>query len=145
MTENRIMLFLCRKRCKFWQHNDCQFLTDANHYGFSVLVTGGHCDRDRMVVVPVQSVPIITKVVSSMCTPVFFTNKTVHHYITEILLKAALSTINQPNQPSVLVTNWFPKSHLKKGGTSFLCGGFCTFLICYQIISVIVIECLWSF
>ena len=90
-----------------------------------------------MVVVPVQSVPIITKVVSSMCT-----NKTVHHYITEILLKAALSTINQPNQPSVLVTNWFPKSHLKKGGTSFLCGGFCTFLIRYQIISVIVIECL---
>jgi hypothetical protein len=63
-------------------------------------------------------------------------------YSTVLISTGSLSTINQPNQPSVLVTNWFPKSHLKKGGTSFLCGGFCTFLICYQIISVIVIECL---
>ena len=71
----------------------------------------------------VQSVPITTKVVSSnpvqgevhsiqhyvtkfvsdlTCrwispgTPVFITNKTNRHDITEILLKVALSTINQP-------------------------------------------------
>ena len=56
----------------------------------------------------------------AMCTPVFFTNKTVHRNITEILLKAALNTINQPSQQSVLVTNWFPKSYLKKNGAIFV-------------------------
>ena len=36
-------------------------------------------------------------------TPVSFTNKTDHHNITEILLKVALNTINQPtNQPDQL-------------------------------------------
>ena len=73
-----------------------------------------------------QSVPITTKVVSSkpvhgdgvldttLCdkvcqlhatgrwfspgTPVSSTNKTDHNYITEILLKVALNTINQLNQ-----------------------------------------------
>ena len=33
-------------------------------------------------------------------TPVSSTNKTDHHDITEILLKVALNTINQPNQPT---------------------------------------------
>jgi hypothetical protein len=71
---------------------------------------------------PVKSVPITTKVVSSnpvhdevldttLCdkvcqrlavTPVSSTNKTDCHDITEILLKMALNTINQPtNQPLI--------------------------------------------
>ena len=52
---------------------------------------------------PVQSVPITTKVgcefksrsVVFSGTTVSFTNKTVYHDITEILLKVALNTINQ--------------------------------------------------
>ena len=62
---------------------------------------------------PVQSVPITTKVVSlnpaygemyliqhyvikfvTKLTPVFYTNKTDHHDITEILLKVALNTLS---------------------------------------------------
>ena len=42
---------------------------------------------------PVQSVPITTKVVSSG-TEVSSTNKTARHNTTEILLKVALNTIN---------------------------------------------------
>jgi hypothetical protein len=73
----------------------------------------------------VQSVPITTKVVSSkprsqrgvldtplsdkVCrwfplgTLVSCTNKTNRRDITEILLKVALNTINQPNQPIILI------------------------------------------
>ena len=36
-------------------------------------------------------------------TPVSFTNKTDHHYITEILLKLALNTINPPKKPDYLI------------------------------------------
>jgi len=42
-----------------------------------------------MVVEPVQSLPITTKVVSSVSS----TNKTDRNYITELLLKVALNTI----------------------------------------------------
>jgi hypothetical protein len=34
-------------------------------------------------------------------TPVSSTNKTDHHYITEILLKVALNTINQTNKQKI--------------------------------------------
>ena len=36
-------------------------------------------------------------------TPVSSTDKTDRHYITEILLKVVLDTINQPNQPIICV------------------------------------------
>ena len=55
--------------------------------------------RDHLVVgfittfVPMQSVPISTKVVSSPGTPVSSTYKTDCHDINEILLKVALNTI----------------------------------------------------
>ena len=84
-------------------------------------MTGGRCCRDHML--PVQSVPMTTKVRSSnpvhgkvifdttlcdkvcqwlatglwfsLCTPVSSTNKTDCRNITEILLKVALHAINQ--------------------------------------------------
>jgi len=52
---------------------------------------------------PMQSVPLTTNVVTglwfSLGTLVSSTNKTDRHDITEILLKVALNTINQTNQP----------------------------------------------
>jgi len=38
-------------------------------------------------------------------TPVSSTNKTDHHNITEILLKVALNTINQPNQMATVTSD----------------------------------------
>ena len=62
--------------------------------------------HDRVVVtfiIPIQSMPITTNVVSStgrwfsLVTPVSSTNKTDCHNITEKLLKVALNIINQTN------------------------------------------------
>ena len=47
----------------------------------------------------------------SPCTPVSYTNKTDRHDITEILLKVALNTINQPDYVNCcLIYNWDRKS-----------------------------------
>ena len=96
---------------------------------------GGRCDRDRYgsLQLHVQSVPITTKVVSSNPshgkvysiqhykikfvsdlsglrvspgTPGFPTNKTDRHDTTEILLKVALNTINQPTKPTKNHFHW---------------------------------------
>ena len=54
----------------------------------------------------------------SPCTPVSSTNKTDHHDITEILLKVALNTINQPTHfkymPEITVNSWWNVKKYKK-------------------------------
>ena len=81
-----------------------------------------------IVYLPVQSVAITTKVVSSntaqaRCqwlaagmwfspdTPVFSKNKTDRHDITEILLKVALNTINQTKPNIMLTKNHIPPKY----------------------------------
>jgi hypothetical protein len=56
---------------------------------------------------PVQSVPITTKVVSSLDTKVSFTNKNGHHNITEIMFKVVLNTM------TLLTVNPYKNKDLK--------------------------------
>ena len=119
-----------RENFNYYEYNDillssllCQFIKTFQVY--SGFVSRSRCGRDRMAVgftntVPVQSVPIITKICEfescswqgvlvqhyvinlfifaadqwiSPGTPVSSTNKTDRHYITQILLKVVLNTI----------------------------------------------------
>ena len=75
--------------------------------------------RQSDLQLPMQSVPISTKVVSLnpvhgkvysiqhyvMCTPVSSTNKTDHHDITEILLKVVLNARSQTNHRLIHCSN----------------------------------------
>jgi len=53
---------------------------------------------------PRQSLPTTPEVVSRWFSPVSATNKTDLHDITELLLKVALNTINQPTKQLVVET-----------------------------------------
>jgi hypothetical protein len=53
---------------------------------------------------PRQSVPITPEVVSRWFSPVSSINKTDRNDITELLLKVALNTINQPTKQLVVET-----------------------------------------
>jgi hypothetical protein len=122
-------IFCIRQRCyNIGAYCFCR----ESHWQYSPILKGGHCGCDCMVVGFINTYAIshyqclspltlwvripLTKLCDKVCqwlatgrwfslgTLVSSTKKTDHHDITEILLKVALNTINQPNMETLFLS-----------------------------------------